>query len=265
MQESFYLTIKTNRKDIEVDIRTILYVFMNENVAEIHVTGDVIYKTRMTMEVIEKALGERFLKVHRSCLVSVMAIHDISDKVYLNNGETLNYVVRKKKEINKLLQEKRKNIISSIQENNFAADEYQAQFQCFDKLPIAFADIEMVFDKEQNAVDWIFRYGNAALAKLEKLSLNQIVGNSFCSLFPNMDPKWLRSYERAALYGETLTVIDYSPEIDTYLQVICFPTTQGHCGCILFDIAGMQYAENRGDAQNARLRLIAKMLEQMGL
>ena len=51
-----------------------------------------------------------------------------------------------------------------------------------------------------------------------------------------MDSKWLRSYEQAALYGEKLEIIDYSPEIDTYLKGICFPTYPGHCGCILFNI-----------------------------
>ena len=28
-----------------------------------------------------------------------------------------------------------------------------------------------------------------------------------------MDSKWLRSYERAVLYGEKLELIDYSPEL----------------------------------------------------
>ena len=71
---------------------------------------------------------------------------------------------------------------------------------------------------------------------LEKLSLNQLLGKSFGSLFSNMDSKWLRSYERSALYGEVLELMDYSPEIDTNLKVICFPTFKGHCGCILFDL-----------------------------
>ena len=62
------------------------------------------------------------------------------------------------------------------------------------------------------------------------------MGKSFGSLFANMDSKWLRSYERAALYGEVLELMDYSPEIDTNLKVICFPTFKGHCGCILFDL-----------------------------
>ena len=62
------------------------------------------------------------------------------------------------------------------------------------------------------------------------------MGKSFGSLFANMDSKWLRSYERAALYGEVLELMDYSPEIDTNLKVICLPAFKGYCGRILFDL-----------------------------
>ena len=84
-------------------------------------------------------------------------------------------------------------------------------------IPFAFADIEMVFDGECRAIDWVFRYGNPALAQLEKMPLEKLIGNSFGNLFPNMDTKWLRSYERATLFGETLQIIDHSPDIDAYL------------------------------------------------
>ena len=84
------------------------------------------------------------------------------------------------------------------------------------------------------------RYGNPALAKLEKLPLHVLIGSAFGDLFYNMDSKWLESYERAALYGETLEVLDYSPEIDTNLKVICFQTFVGHCGCILFNVDEMK-------------------------
>ena len=89
-------------------------------------------------------------------------------------------------------------------------------------MPFAFTDIEMVFDEERHAVDWIFRYGNSALSELEMIPIDKLIGNTFGSLFKNMDSKWLRSYERAALFGEMLEMIDYSPEIDKYLKVICF-------------------------------------------
>lgn len=263
MPGSKNITIIANRQKVTLNTRTILYVFMNENVAEIHVSGEQVYKTRMTMETLEHLLGDEFIKVHRSCLVSVMAIHDITDKIELNNGELLNYVVRRKKELTALLQEKRHRVM-----DRFAAEsvthtesEYHARYRSFDDLPIAFTDIEIVLDEAHSAVDWIFRYANTALARLEKVPLERLIGRRFSELFPSMDEKWLRSYERAALYGQTLEIIDYSPEIDTYLDIICFPTTKGHCGCILLNIGEMHYAENSGDNQNARLRYLAKLLE----
>lgn len=264
MNEPKTLRIRADRRDIDLDIRTILYVYMKENVAEIHVSGGKVYRTRITMENLVEILGmDDYMKVHRSCLVAVMAIHSITEKIILNNGESLNYVLRRKKEILNEFMEKRERIVSSFQERTAQGtnDQYHERFKSFDDLPIAFADIEMVFDDKNDAVDWIFRYGNAALAALEQMPLDQIIGHSFGSIFPNMDQKWVRSYERTAVFGDVLTIIDYSPEIDAYLHVICFPTSKGHCGCLLFNVNDMTYAKNKGDGENARLHYIAKLLE----
>ena len=76
-------------------------------------------------------------------------------------------------------------------------------------------------------MDWIFRYGNPALARLERVPLKALIGSSFGSLFSNMDSKWLRCYEQAALYGKTLEIVSYSPEIETNLKIICYPTSKG--------------------------------------
>ena len=265
MQKTNLLTIRSDRQDIALNTRTILYVNISENVAEIHTSGGKIYKTRMTLEKLESKLGDSFLKPHRSKLVSVMAIHDITDKINLNNGERISYVARKKKELIAELSEKRVRLINNIDSEMQAVpeDDLHQLYRCFDTLPVAFTDIEMVLDEENKAVDWIFRYANPPLAKLEKVPLSELLGRSFRSVFPNMDSKWLKSYERAALYGETLELIDHSPEIDTYLKIICFPTQPGHCGCLLFDIAEMKFAEDSGDAHNAKLRYFAKMLEKL--
>ena len=128
-------------------------------------------------------------------------------------------------------------------------------------MPIAFTDIEMIFDEERQAIDWIFRYGNEALARIEEVPLNEIIGRTFRGIFPNMDRKWLRSYEQAVLYGETLEIMDYSPEIDTYLKVICFPTFRGHCGCILFELSEIKYVNNSNDAEKAWMLYFGKQSE----
>ena len=140
------------------------------------------------------------------------------------------------------MQKKQELMIAKISKKKLplTPEEYSKYYKICDSLPFAFTDIEMVFNEEKKAVDWIFQYGNEALATLEKLPLDKMIGNSFSSLFSNMDAKWLHVYERATLYGETLEIMDYSPEIDTNLKIICFPTFPGHCGCILFNADEME-------------------------
>lgn len=114
----------------------ILHVLVNGRNTEIHVLGDKVYETRVSILELAGQLAEGFIRIHRGCLVAVRVIHDITDRVYLNNGETLE-------------------------------------------------------------------------------------------------------------------LTDYSPEIDTYLKVICFPTFPGHCGCILFDIHEIEYIKSSDEAEKA--------------
>ena len=253
MQEAGTITIISNKQEVVLNISQILYVQMKGNFAFIHVSSDLAYQTRITLTELEGALGDNFIKVKRGCLVSALAIHSVTDKINLCNGESLDYVVRNKKEILAKLHAKQQDMIHSFNEDGIpaTADQYHAHYRLFDTIPFAFADIEIVFDDGCRAIDWVFRYGNPALAQLEKMPLEKLIGNSFGSLFPNMDAKWLRSYERATLFGETLQIIDYSPEIDTYLEVICFPTFKGHCGCILFDISQVKFFRKATDAEKA--------------
>ena len=232
------INVTSDRKNVTLDSDVILYILMNGKIAEIHIVGGRVYETRTALKDLEGLLKKEFVKIHRGCIVSVKAVHAVTDTVNLSNGEELLYTVRKKKQIVAEIQEKQKNMINALGKKGIPAteEEYCRHYSSFEYLPIAFTDIEMVFDEERRAVDWIFRYANQELARLEKLSLNQLVGKSFGSLFSNMDSKWLRSYERAALYGEVLEIMDYSPEIDKNLKVICFPTFKGHCGCLLFDL-----------------------------
>lgn len=253
MQDVKHITIISNRKKIILRTDSILYVMMRGKIAEIHISGGKIIETRMTLDDLEKQLGERFIKVHRGCLVSAMAIHDISDCINLSNGEQLGYTIRKKKSIMDTLYKKQKSIVGSFVREGIprTVEEYRDYYKSFEELPVAFADIEMVFDEERHAVDWIFKYGNSKLAELERIPLERLIGSSFGSLFVNMHEKWLRSYERAVLFGETLEMMDYSPEIDSYLKVICFPTFKGHCGCLLFELSEIKYTKNSSDAQTA--------------
>ncbi|MGN0389317.1 MAG: LytTR family transcriptional regulator DNA-binding domain-containing protein, partial [Wujia sp.] len=74
MQESKHITIIADGKKTVLGISTILYVLKVGNHVEIHVSGGKIYKTRMALGTLEDMLGDGFIKAHRGCIVSVMAI-----------------------------------------------------------------------------------------------------------------------------------------------------------------------------------------------
>lgn len=195
-----FITVTFNRAKIALRCADILYVIMSDDHCTIHMFDGSVYRCRITLKELKKQLDEGFMEVKRGCMIAKIS----------------------KKKL------------------PLTPEEYGKYYKICDSLPFAFTDIEMVFNEEKKAVDWIFRYGNEALATLEKLPLDKMIGNSFSSLFSNMDAKWLHVYERATLYGETLEIMDYSPEIDTNLKIICFPTFPGHCGCILFNADQMK-------------------------
>ena len=253
LQPKKYITIFMKRKKITLEAGDILYIHMRRKYSEVYMNDGTVYETRTTYKEFREQLGDGFIEVRRGTLVSVMAIHSITRKVNLNNGEALEYTLRRKKEIEENLSWQRKKMIYGFHVEGIPAskEEYRRRYRGFENMPFAFTDIEMVFDEEKHAVDWIFRYGNQALAELEGISLDALIDNTFGSLFPNMDSKWLRSYERAALFGEKIELMDYSPEIDRYLKVLCFPTFRGHCGCILFDLQSIQFNRSSKDTENA--------------
>ena len=225
MQFKKTLEIKANHKQVVINVADILYIKASVNDCYIHVTSGSVYKTRSTLEAMEAQVGEYFLKVHRTYLVCIMAIHTLEDTLTLINGEELNYATRRRKEILAQLQEKQRKLIATF----------------------AFTDIEMIFNEDRHAVDWIFRYGNEKLAEVERVPLSGLIGNSFGNIFSNMDDKWLCTYERATLYGERLEIMAYSPEIDTELKIICFPTFSGHCGCMLFPLDEIHCAQKQDE------------------
>mgnify|MGYP000090360409 FL=1 len=241
MQQEF-ITVTFNRTKITIRYANILYVIMSDDHCRIHMFDGNVYCCRMTLKELKKQLNEEFMEVKRGCMVAVSAISDIGDRILLSNGEKICYTKRKKRVLREELQKNQELIIAKISKKKLplTAEEYRKYYKICDALPFAFTDIEMVFNEEKKAVDWIFRYGNEALAALEKQPLDKMIGSSFSSLFSNMDAKWLQVYERATLYGETLEIMDYSPEIDTNLKIICFPTFPGHCGCILFNADKMK-------------------------
>ena len=83
--KSEYITIISERQKVVISVSSILYIVMKGKSAEIHLSDGKIYNTRMTFAALEEMLGDGFIKAHRGCIVSAMAIHEISDMIDLVN------------------------------------------------------------------------------------------------------------------------------------------------------------------------------------
>ncbi len=111
------------------------------------------------------------------------------------------------------------------------------QLDVFDQSDLAFCIIRLELDQEGNPFDWTFAYANGALAKIDGLPYEGLVGKRFYDVFPKGDRKWLSYYYRAAFEGETLSFERICEEIGMYQHVSCWPTGhRGYCACILRDI-----------------------------
>ena len=237
------IVIITDRASVDLNTRSILYIDLKGRKTVVHLTGGRTCETYTPIERLEQELGDGFLRISRGCIVSKNAIHRMNEEgVELLNGETLRCTRRRRQALKEVCRTGRREMISGFDRSRTpnTPEEYIRYYAAFETLPVAFTDIEMIFNEEHRAVDWRFRYANDALAHLEKCSKEELLNNSFRTLFPNMDDKWLCAYERTALFGETLEIMDYSPEIDTYLKIISFPTFAGHCGCLLFDLSDIR-------------------------
>ena len=107
----------------------------------------------------------------------------------------------------------------------------------FDGSRTPFCVIRVELNENGAPVDWTFAYCNDALARLEGLPREKLVGHRFFDIFPSGDRKWLAPYYDAAYEGKECEFEDISAEIGQFLHVRVWPAgVRGYCACMLDDI-----------------------------
>ena len=107
-----------------------------------------------------------------------------------------------------------------------------------DNMPLAVAIIRLDLDENGQPEDFTFAYANEALAKLENVPLERLLGAAFYrDIFPKGDRKWLIPYWETASRGTVQTLNDFSPEIERFLEIKCYQPCPGYCACILTDVS----------------------------
>lgn len=100
-------------------------------------------------------------------------------------------------------------------------------------MQLPFCVIELVFDDKGEGIDFIFRYCNDEMAKLEGKPIKEMLNKSFYKVLSNGDRKWLITYADVALNGTSRIIEAYSSEIDAQLRIYCYQPEPNYCACAL--------------------------------
>ena len=109
-------------------------------------------------------------------------------------------------------------------------------FSVMNNSPIAFAVIEVTFDDNGHGMDFIFRYCNDAMLKLEGLSADDIVNKSFYEVFKDSNKKWMVSYADIALNGNKKIISYYLKKSNRKVLAYCYQPYERFCACSLIDV-----------------------------
>lgn len=266
MQGAESITIISNRKHVTIPAKEIIYVAMKGRNSEVHLSNGAKYEARIPLELLEKQLGEGFVRVYRSTLVSVTAVHEVRKKIVLINGEQLDYPIRKRREISQSIAEGQKRIIGSLTDGKaMTDDEMRQHYVSFESMPFAFADVEIAYNGVSSMTDWVFRYVNPTFAALWELTPEKMTGKPMSALFKDRDFQWQRNLNRSALFGDCLEMMALQADINEYLKMISFPTFKGHCGCILFRLTDIEFTNSSREPEKALLLYLGMLSNNAGL
>lgn len=108
--------------------------------------------------------------------------------------------------------------------------------QWLDQLPIPMLIMELVYGKNGNGMDFLVRYCNREMARLEGITPQEVKDLSVGNL-PNIgSAKWMAVFADVALSGSSRIIEDALEGSEKYMQLRCFQPQPGFCCCILTDL-----------------------------
>lgn len=103
-----------------------------------------------------------------------------------------------------------------------------------DTMPMPMLIMELVY--KTGGMDFMVRYCNREMARLEAVSPQDILNQSV-ALFPKIgSPKWMAIFADVAIHGGTRTIEDALEGSGQYMVLRCYQPQMGYCACVLTDL-----------------------------
>jgi len=140
-------------------------------------------------------------------------------------------------------------------------EKYRGLFKTMDQ---GFCIIEMIFDKDNKPVDYLFIEANGMFEKHSGTS--NPVGKTIKQLVPNMEERWFQIYGKVALTGEANHFVEHSEGLNRWFEVHTFrlEDQMGKNIAVLFtDITERKLAEEKMQENETQFRVFANSIQNL--
>lgn len=240
------IDLMVNRHMMQIPASSIIYASVTDKLCKIHLdNGDTLSLFITISELLEKLGEEDFLRVSRSSMVAYTAVESVNqEEIILYGGVRIPYSRSRRREI----MDKARNCMERqvvCRDKNRAVGEldFVHGFSFWEEVPIGFGVLEFVADCTGRFSDFIFRYANRALAELEGVTADALINRAYGQIFKEAHNKRLAIYSKVAFMGDTVELIDYSPELGKELLILCYQPAYGYCACIVCDATDKYYLQ----------------------
>jgi PAS domain S-box-containing protein len=134
----------------------------------------------------------------------------------------------------------------------------------FEKMEQGFCIIEVIFDEENNPIDYRFVETNPTFK--QQTGLNDADGKTMRELVPDIEISWSQIYGKVALTGESTRFIDYSQAMNTWFEVYAFrlgDATNNKVAILFSNITEIKKAEQELKASETKFKLLTETIPQM--
>ena len=140
---------------------------------------------------------------------------------------------------------KRKQIENELRQAKDKAEESEIYFrQLFENMEQGFAVHEMIYDINNNPVDYRYILINKAFEKLTGICATDILGKTVKEALPHTEQIWIENYGKVAQTGIPINFENYSVEFDKYYNVIAYSPKKNFFAVVFTDVTKNKNYEN---------------------
>lgn len=134
----------------------------------------------------------------------------------------------------------------------------------FERMDQGFCIVEVVFDDEQNPIDYRFLESNPTFK--QQTGLSDVDGKTISEIVPDIEISWSQRYGKVVLTGESVRFIDYSQAMNTWFEVYAFrlgDRLNNKVAILFTNITERKKAELEIKASEEKLRLLTETIPQL--